>query len=405
MTLCVEIADGPAEGATRILSAGGALRLAARPPADGAAAWVLPGAEGDGECLLRDVGGQVRVTAAAGEVRADGATLAEGQDAVLSPGGTFSVAGRAIRLRHAETAPAGASISAILADVTPGGEAATGPLPGRTGEDFLSGLTGAQRIPSPAPPPTPFAAATAPSPLPGGPGTVLPDDWLSEPSREDAGGSDRIEQIAADRVPVDLSPADPVAIAPEPDDRLDRAVRDLARAAGMRAAPEDVPAETQIANAGAALRDLIATISAMEATCEALFAELDLSDPGRTPGGAPVLDAAAILGDRTGQVAIALSTRLDAIRAAQDAVLDVSVAQLVTAGDALDPDAIEADMRRRGGWLARVSPARARWRSYLSRIAPAGKDGPLSLAALRVSLRNRLSNGLPPSEDESEDTT
>ena len=401
MTTRIEILDGPAEGAARVLARNASLRIASSPPEDGGPAWVLPAsAEGrDGAALVRGEGKRVLVVCEGGDVRVGAAPLTVGEEVALTAGDRFGVGGHQLRLRASAPDPAGASVSSILADVTPGGEAATGVLPGRTGEDWLTGLTGRMAA---APPPSEAASPAggrfgAPSS-----GAVLPDDWLSEPARDDAGASDRVEQVAADRVPVDLSSSPPARAGRAAGNGLGQAAKDLARAAGVRGAAADVAPETQIANAGAALRELIGAIRAIERSCDALLADLEVSDPARPVTAPPVLEAAAILGDRNGQVAMSLASRIEGIRRVHDVVLEAIVAQFDAAQAALDPVSVEAETDRRGGLLAMISPPRARWRTYLSRWTPEDGPAPLSRDALRAILRARLAgDALPEPEDPS----
>ena len=398
MTLRLEIAEGPAAGAARVLPEG-PFRIATHSDGTGAPAWILPGpAEGppSGAVVARRDGAAV-LRAEEGEVAIDGAPLPPGAEAPLGPGAALAVGPHRLAVRaeaHARDAHrARATISGILSDVTPGGDAAEGLLPGRSGEDWLGELTGGARrdaLPEMGPG---FGGESLPAGR-----AVLPDDWLSEPARDEAPGDDRVEQIAVHRLPADLGTAPPEPVLP-PDDgaALARAARDLHRAAGLAEGEADVPPETQIANAGAALRLLLDAAARLERGLVTALADLDLEPPGGVASPA-ALDLGAILGDRSGQTAIALSARLDAIGAMQGAVAGALGDHAGEARLALDPASVEAEVASAGGLSARLAPGRARWALYRRRYAPEGRPAPLSREALRAAVERGLEGpvGLPP---------
>ena len=397
MSLRLEIADGPAAGAARVLPEG-AFRIATHADGTGAAAWILPSppaaepAAPAGAVVLRQGGGAV-LRAEEGEVTLDGAPVAPGAEAPIGPGVTLTVGPHRLLARaeaparDAHRAPA--TVSAILSDVTPGGEAAEGLLPGRSGEDWLGELTGGTPRRDALPD---FAPSSASAPLAAG-RALLPDDWLSEPARGGAREDDRVEQIAVHRLPADVgaaaSASKPAPAAPERGPALAQAARDLHRAAGLAEGEGEAPPETQIANAGAALRLLLDAVAGLERGLGDVLADLDLERPD---GGASdaSLDPGAILSDRSGQTAIALAARLDAIAQVQAAVTGAMGRHASEARLALDPASVEAEAASTGGLRARLAPARARWALYRRRFAPEGRPAPLSREALAAAVARRL---------------
>ena len=394
MTLRLEIAEGPAAGAARVLPEG-AFRVATHADGTGAPGWVLPRPPGDeaappaGAVVARR-GGATVLRAEEGEVTLDGAPLAPGAEAPMGPGAAVTVGPHRLLARaeaperDAHRPPA--TISAILSDVTPGGEAAEGLLPGRTGEDWLGELTGARHRDAPpemrpemAPEIVPARASRA----------VLPDDWLSEPAREEARGDARLEQVALHRLPADVGREPPPPEAPDDGAALARAARDLHRAAGLAEGDGDVPPETQIANAGAALRLLLDAVAGLDRGLLDVLGELDLERPEGAASPA-ALDAGAILSDRSGQTAMALAARLDSIATVQAAIAGAMRAHATEARLALDPVSIEAEAASAGGLRARLAPGRARWAAFRRRYAPEGRPAPLSREALAGAVSRRL---------------
>ena len=396
MSLRLEIAEGFAAGAARVLPDAGTFRLATAADGTGTPAWILPASPGAepgppaGAVLTRRDGAFV-LRAEEGEVTLDGAPLAAGAEAPIGPGAAVGigphrlVARAEAGARDAHRAPP--TISAILSDVTPGGEGAEGLLPGRSGEDWLGELTGAaRRAPSHQ-----LIAEPMGAPLPGR--ALLPDDWLSEPARDEARGEARVEQIAAHRLPADVGRAAEPAPEPEAPDHgpaLARAARDLHRAAGLAEGEGDAPPETQIANAGAALRLLLDAVAGLERGLGEVLAELDLERPDGGATSNAALDAGAILSDRSGQTAIALAARLDAVASTQAAILGAMSVHATEARLALDPASVEAEAASGGGLGARLAPGRARWAVLRRRHAPEGRPAPLSREALRAALARRL---------------
>ena len=394
MTLRLEIAEGPAAGAARVLPEG-AFRIATHADGTGAPGWVLPRPAGDepgppaGAVVARR-GGATVLRAEEGEVTLDGASLAPGAEAPMGPGAALTVGPH--RLLARAEAPARdahrppATVSAILSDVTPGGEAAEGLLPGRTGEDWLGELTGARTrdaLPEMAPDVMPAPTARA----------VLPDDWLSEPARAGSRDDARLEQVAVHRLPADMGrasrPPEAATEAPDQGAALARAARDLHRAAGLAEGDGDVPPETQIANAGAALRLLLDAVAGMERGLLDVLGELDLDRP-EGAGSPAALDAGAILSDRTGQTAMALASRLESIAVVQAAIAGAMRVHATEARLALDPASVEAEAASAGGLGARLAPSRARWALYRRRYAPEGRPAPLSREALAAAVARRL---------------
>jgi type VI secretion system protein ImpI len=387
VTLRLEIAEGPSAGAARVLPEG-PFRVATHPDGTGTPGWVLPSGAGDaapaGAVLARRGGGTV-LRVEEGEVALDGAPVPPGAEVPIGPGVTLAVGSHRLltrtegAARDAHRAPA--TVSAILSDVTPGGEAAEGLLPGRTGEDWLGELTG--RAPRDALP-DPVAA-----PLPTG-RAVLPEDWLSEPARDGSGGEARLEQVPIHALPADVGVVR-APDAPPTDDgpALARAARDLHRAARLAEGERDAPPETQIANAGAALRLLLDAVAGMERGLHEALAELDLEPPDGPPSPA-ALDPGAILADRSGQTAIALAARLEAIERVQEALTGALGYHATEARLALDPASVEGEVARTGGIGGRLAPGRARWAAYRRRYAPEDRPAPLSREAITAAVARRL---------------
>ncbi|RVV98301.1 hypothetical protein EKE94_05055 [Mesobaculum littorinae] len=331
------------------------------------------------------------------------------------------------------------TISAILSDVSPGGDGASGPLPGRTGEEWLDSLTstgpgssrssrpdwdrlgrfgaatgpeqgGVPRADNPLPPrgahpaprtDTPLPDALGPDPLGPAPrepdplaarpsgtdplgssrGQLLPDDWNAPVS--DTGN--RIAQGAANRQSVsfgDPAPQEPAARRTGPDARL------LREALGLYEGEIDAPDATQLANAGTALATSLGGLAEIERALSRALADLNVPQPLPAAMDHATLDPGSLLSDHRGDTCLALSRRVQAIVARQTALIDSLQADLAAAREMFDPETIRAAVASRGGAAARLSPARAAWDEYCRRRT--AEDAPLTPAALRRQLAARI---------------
>ncbi|WP_299969546.1 hypothetical protein [uncultured Roseobacter sp.] len=283
------------------------------------------------------------------------------------------------------------TISAILADVSPGGEAALGPLPGRTGEEWLDSLTdtAAQRgrsardwssIGAYGDTPEaddPLMRSEPRDPLSGGGGRSLPDDWNAPTSDS----SNRIAQDASNRQSVRLGRAE---AAPTPRRSQSSDARILREAAGLYDGEVDAPDEIQLANAGTALASTLSALAELERTFGRALGDLDLSPTKGAAAEQAAFDPGAILSDLRGDTCIALARRIAALNTRQAALIDGLLAIIAEARDSFDPDAIAAGVAARGRFRDRLRPGGAAWEEHKRRWAQ--NAAPLDPETLRATL-------------------
>ncbi|ABD55949.1 hypothetical protein [Jannaschia sp. CCS1] len=397
MSLVLELIDS---GERRIVQEARAFTLGSFP----GATWSLPqspGAVPAGEVRILPDGASATVTLLRGAASLDQRALADDprplpSDAVLQIGSHRVRAQYRTDLitSHATEAP---TISAILADVTPGGITAASPVPARSEDDWIAELTGD----GPGTRPDwdnlgrytgrDTAQAAEPNPLdtlPSG-NAFLPDDW-------DDAGTDTQNRMAQSVLPGHVmaardsvtSEAAPNSIAPD--------ALTLAFLKGAEILPEEVtplgPAQMQAL--GALLLQALDGIAALEAARARRAADLGLPRPPLTRDAFATLFAALQSGP---DAARDLAARLADLALDGDAVLRGAQAFAADARDALDPAVIEAAAAD-GGVMTRLAGGRSRaaWATYRARVTGQGgtEDGgdpppPLSEAALLSAIAAR----------------
>lgn len=384
MLLTLELVGGPRAGEARAVDGNMAFSVGT----EHGATWVLPGAAGIARIELRR-GRDGFLAEASGLVTMDGQPVPEGTtialghgtriglgDAVLratlAEGGTYGTAGRAATASRP-------TITSILADVTPGGETASGMLPGRDGEAWLESITGPGTGRG-APPASAFGYASemAVRPLPESEkplATYLPEDWNAPSDRQS-----RVFQAQVPSMTINLRPGQNSV--PEAAPAAPRVASDtLLRAAGIPPTELAISPERQFANAGAALKVALSGIARLERALRQLRADLGLPPKGATTPAE--LDPFVVLSDEDGLSARALAARVTALERDQAALLAGIRAYLTKARAMLDPDMIAARVKDRRGFMGHLAPGTAEWQEFRSLWSPQqGAEGPLSDAAL-----------------------
>ena len=400
-TLTLTLRTGPAAGTARMTDGSRSFTIGTEP----GCTWPLPPGEGAGGCVAIRRSGDGFVMEVAGVVAMEGRPLHDGAEVPLHHGGEIAIGAHALSAHVSQAGEAPASggptdafheagmptISGILSDVTPGGDAASGPLPGRTGEEWLDSFRapgGKAARPDWDSLGAYGEAEAAGDPLdaaaPGDPlraaGKLLPDDWDAPAS--DVGN--RIAQAPSDRLSVQLGNAPREAPAP----RGAADARVLREAAGLYEGEVDAADAVQLANAGAALRTALAGLAEVERAVDRALGDLDLPPRPAGPLDHATLDPGAILSDATGEAVLALDRRIDAVTARQAALLEEVLASLAAARDAFDPDTLRAAVAARGGAAARLAPARAAWAEHVRRWSD--EAAPLRPGTLRTALARRI---------------
>jgi predicted component of type VI protein secretion system len=352
MLMMLTVIDGPQTGAARAIDGAAPFVIGT----EFGASWVLPGTGPRAGITMRS-GRDGFVAEATGDVTIDGHPVADGQHARIGHGCQIGIGGVTIKAALREETPvnvdpSGRTISAILSDVAPGGADAQGLLPGRSGEDWLDGVTQGRK-----PKPTrdwaevrAFATRTEPLPINADlitapAGAKLPADWDLPGDRQNqmyqATAASTALSIGRQIGPSDDTAADPAQSA---------GLTTLLTAIGLVPDETDGPPALQLANAGAALRILLEGLARL--------------DSG-TPRLAVNDQLASLLSDRDGLAQSALLARLSALETRQQAVIDAAHTCLAAAKAALDPDTITAQVRSQNGLSGRLSPNRAAWAAYL----------------------------------------
>ncbi|MFP7674523.1 hypothetical protein ACG74X_14330 [Marivita sp. S0852] len=407
-TLTLTLRTGPAAGTARMTDGSRPFHIGTAP----GSTWTLPASEppdtqtADSSVSIRRSGDHF-LCEATGRVELEGRVVPEGAEMPLHHGSELGIGGHRLVAHVDQSGAAPASggptdafqeaalptISAILSDVSPGGDGASGPLPGRTGEEWLDSFTVAPQGRKPTRPewdrlgawgeapegPDPLESATQPDPL-GQPGKILPDDWDAPIS--DTGN--RMVQAPSNQQSFRIAdaPAEPDISAPNTD------IRVLREAAGLYEGEVDAPDDIQLANAGTALNTALTGLGRLEAVLDRVLADFDL--PARTPDAVQqaTLDPGAILSDQTGEACLALARRIDAIEARQTAVIEACLATVEAARTTFDPETIRAAVAAKGDPLDRVLPTRAAWAEHCRRWTQ--DEQPLDSGTLRASVAQRL---------------
>ncbi len=407
MRLTLELIQGSGSGTTRIVDGTRAFSVGTAPGAN----WVLPGASQTGGRIVLRSTPQGYVLEGDGHVTLEGQPVGDGMQRGVGHGSRIGIGDfvlRAMLVQDQRAADSGFSIlsaptiSAILSDVTPGGQTARGPLPGRTGEEWLDALSLDTR---PAPgkdwatlglfgsegtdPPLP--APDRPSPL----STFLPDDWDTPRNPQNQTTQSRAPSGSLAILPLRDRPQDAPAAGSLPDP----AVRAFIRAAGLL--PDDLsgPVERQMEMLGHILRALLDGVARIEAAQARAASEIMEQDGHSPAGSAGLMEAAMLLaGDQPQRAALYVTQYLDRLAGWPPAVIEAARGCLAEARAALDPAVIAAGVASGGGLRARTAPAGAAWAAYRRRWnVPDGP--PLSDAALAKRLRDLLNENPKPEPD------
>ncbi|MFV0386289.1 hypothetical protein [Paracoccus sp. (in: a-proteobacteria)] len=347
--------------------------------------WLLRGVDDrEGTATLRRNESGGIVVEADGEVSVDGKPAAEGRSNPMPDSGIIIIAGRQVQvvverglgaMSFEDTMP---SISSILSDVTPGGETALGPLPGRE----LHSVLDAPQQPRPAAArfwQEPKAFEEPAPPLPVSKTVFLPDDW-----DEVVELTNRSTQSAAPLGRTNINPTEPAQAAPRAPAKAPAGdTVPLLQAAGITALEaDDMPPAVVLANAGTGLVQALQALARIEDQLLGQFAELGVTAPDPGESARYALHPAAVLSDRNGLLLEAMQQRIGTILSMQRALSDASRKVLADARKQLDPAAISTAGTARRGMAAKLAPAIGSWAEYQARFAPADGAAPLSPAAL-----------------------
>lgn len=401
MRLTLELVDGPHAGATRAVDGSTPFTVGTRR----GAAWLLPGGTASASITIRRSHEGFRAETTGG-ITIEGHAISDGTTVALGHGSRIGIGGLTLAVTLTQNVPADISgryaglgqptISSILSDITPGGDSAQGPLPGRGAEEWLESIT---RSRSPAPRADWGALGTfggiaqpaaLPDPLAKPFATHLPDDW-------DAPG-DRANRIAQAQVSATALSISPPKTQPDVG-KVGRSVGTidpLLEAAAVLQGEVDGPVERQLANAGAALRLALDGIARLEEVIARLRTELDV--PAAGPAADPAtLNPAMILSDTDGFGIRALAARIAALEAAQLAFTEGARAHLAEVRLTLDPASITTAVASRRGLRDRLTPAARAWAEYSARFGSddAGGASALSDKALARAINARLGGQNP----------
>ncbi|WP_372574346.1 hypothetical protein [Ruegeria jejuensis] len=409
MKLTFERMDGPGAGDQRMTDGATPFTIGTGP----GVTWMLPAEEqAEARLSVRRAGGGF-VAEASGNVLIEGHPVPEGHEVAIHHGATVILGAHKLRARvdqsrASEAAgvtdlfadPATPTISAILSDVAPGGEDASGPLPGRGGEEWLDGLLG--QAPDPGPRNAGWdqlgtygagreATVELEDSLPSHPDhdpvarVLLPDDWNSETP-----APDRFQQIAAPREGLSLA-ATQARATPSPAIATKRgpgALKPLHDALGIYEGEVDAPEAAQLANAGEALRVALDGLSEVEALTNRVLGDLDVDPPRQDIPARAAFEPAILLSDPAGLSVEVLSTCLARIVARQAALTETLVAALTQAREDLAPETITHHVTATGGVAARLRPTTEAWREYRARWC--SEEAALNPETLARALRDAL---------------
>lgn len=379
MHLTLELLDGPDAGAARSVDGSHAFSVGTTP----GVTWALSGTGGDAAVTIRRTAGGFEMDVQ-GDVSIEHQAITDGTTVPVAHGSLIGIAGLGLRaslaqpqstplLASAVGAGSGPTISSILSDITPGGDTAQGPLPGRGGEAWLDQATqdrdqndsradwgslgsyGAR-------PAAPAWQDTATPQTGKGLSTFLPDDWDTPSDRQN-----RVTQSRAVSSAAGLTRDEPAKIKPK-SRRQPVAVRAFFEAAGL--VPEELEAldagdlKDQMANAGAALRLMLDAVSELEASHARARSEMDIAPPEAPTHDRTAVDPLMVLADRDGTTLSALRNRIDMLSTSQTGLIDAVSAHLGALSDTLDPAMIKAQVASTGGFGHRIAPAASAWRLY-----------------------------------------
>lgn len=391
MKLLIEMLEGPEPGEVRVIDGSVPFIIGTVPDA----LWKIasPGASARLEIRRR---GADFVIIADGDVSVESQSISDGSERSIHHGATIEIAGALLRTRiEQDQAGLGHSdifadastttISSILSDVSPGGEAAGGILPGQNADQWLDSLIGGGRAaPTQTPEPSWGASAAQEEPfLLTNP--TLPSDWASAPTES----ANRFEQAGADREGLTV-PADQNDTAAQTPDAVQNDALILRQAAGIFEGEISSSDAIQLQNAGQALKALLQEAAEFQRSIDIM-----LSDLGVAPAAKNLVDHTAFqpgtaLGDETGMSIRALSQRLKAMRLEYSAVFAVLTQTMKTARETFDPNHIRVAVSANYGPAARMQATKTGWKEYRQRWS--GDDNPLTDAKLTADLEDRLND-------------
>lgn len=398
MELTLELLTGSHAGAARVVDGNRDFSVGTKP----GSTWMLP--------MTGDALAQARVSKdrkgfvveAEGDVQLEGQPIGDGGIHQLGHGNHIHIAGMALRLMIGQASsgfPSGTTtsqvvptISSILSDVAPGGNTAQGPLPGRTGEEWLEELTnvteqqpqvswkhaeayGEAETPSPLGPAPTGGAAPALS-------TYLPDDW-------DAPG-DKQNQVTQSPSPTDTTRVPNSKPSPpreRPDARLTSGVKAFLKAAEILPEEMDGPVEEHMAMFGRALRVLLEGVAEIETEQSKLLMELDASQMNESK---KVSSDLLLAGGDPKLVVPSIRARIDRLVTTERAIADVTLSNLAAAQELLDPEIVSTSTTQKSGLRARLSPDAAAWNEYRRRWEEGGAL--LSFTSFSHKIQDRLND-------------
>ncbi|WP_147108226.1 hypothetical protein [Tateyamaria sp. syn59] len=390
MTLVLEHLDA---GDRRIVQAGQPFTLSTFPDAT----WSLPprGKDGGGELRVTADSHGANIVLVRGIAHLDQRALSAGEARSVADGAVIGLGAHRIAARFREDltdarATAAPTISAILADVAPGGITAESLVPARSDDDWIARLTGEGTAKRPdwdrlggfehrAEVTAEKGERDIPLDTLRSGGAFLPDDWDMDaadavPSDADArSGQSRATGYVVAAKAVSQSTQQERCIGPD-------GVAFL-RGAGLSANElEDLTQDT-MHTFGAMLRIALDSLVAMERGALNRGAEHNSEAVASTPRDAvrTLLGAAQAGGGALSD----LTARLDAVERTHAATHDGAYAFAAAARVALDPDSLRAQATN----ALRVGTAARAWALYEERFAGGSDDPPLSDRALSAAIR------------------
>ncbi|WP_208354162.1 type VI secretion system-associated FHA domain protein [Pseudaestuariivita rosea] len=368
MSLTLEITGGPYAGQVRVLDGSRPFTVGTMRDCQ----WILPTTGRD------EIKVTVRASTTGFEMTPEGDVSMEGQPLVpekaieIGHGSQITIAEHALTARIEQTAStawdtrkdefSAPTISSILSDVAPGGAGASGPLPGRAGEEWMSK--------DPLLPQGDGTVAAIPSA--NAFGSRLPDDWNIPDDRK----NQQMQAPATDQVIHINTPKEKPAEVSAPVGHSTDLLKLFVEAAGLSMADITADPEAIMRAAGQTLRAAIEGIEQLEQEAQRFEAELGLnalpaSDVDRAAASLDVL-----LGFAGVDTANQIRARANALAGKQRAISMAIDATLLRARQDMAPDSIQTKAAADGGLP--FGKKSQYWDTYIkewsAEDAPLGKD-------------------------------
>ncbi|APX11998.1 hypothetical protein [Tateyamaria omphalii] len=391
MTLVLEHLEA---GDRRIVQAGQPFTLGTFPDAT----WSLAhsGKDGGGELRVTADGGGASVVLVRGTAHLDQRALPAGEARAVSDGAVIGLGAHRIAARfrtdltdaRATTAP---TISAILADVAPGGITAESPVPARSDDDWIARLTGERKTKRPdwdrlgsfehrsEVTAEKGERDVSLDTLRSG-GAFLPDDWDMEAS--EGAVSDADARASQSRATGHVVPAKALS---QKNVQVDRRVGPdglaFLRGAGLSINELDDLTQDAMYALGAMLRTALDGVVDMERAALSRAADHGDEAANLVPGDSIRMILGAV--QAGGEASADLDARLDALARTHAATHSGAYAFAAAARVLLDPDSLRANATN----ALRVGTATRAWALYEQRFAGGGDVPPLSDRALNAAIR------------------